>query len=53
MTAQNPFLWMNAPIYEPRPLPIRIQRRRSRARYAFAVLAVLAVVVGALWGMNP
>ena len=54
MTAQNPFDWMNAPIYEPTPIPVphHIQRRRRLFWRAFAVVTVLGMVVSAMWGLS-
>lgn len=48
---QDPFIWMNEPIYIPADAP-HITRKRSRARVVFGVLMMLAVVVGALAALS-
>lgn len=54
MTA-NPrnFDWLNAPIYEPAPLPPGYGHTRApmTTRF-FALLCVLAVIGGVLWAIN-
>lgn len=48
---QNPYAWLNEPIYEPAPLPSRTVHRR-RVRQVFWLLALLAIICGGLFGWN-